>query len=69
MNNNQIKPVRCFLKPSKNLKVENLKFKVRENYKIPFYKTDVVAIAIAELLNNVATDKQLENLLEKYNYV
>lgn len=69
MNNNEIKPIRAFLVPTHNKKIEDLKINASRNHKITFFKTDIVKIAISELLENVTNDNDLEALLKKYNYI
>lgn len=65
----KVKPLRAVLIPSQNRKLESIKQKANIDYEISFFKTDLVKIAISELLENTSNDNDLETLLEKYNYI
>lgn len=69
MENNKSKALKAFLIQSQNKKVESLKDRVKENHNMAFFKTNIVQIAISELLENTSNDNDLETLLEKYNYI
>lgn len=63
------KPIRVMIVKSQHDKIFELKEDVRNKYGLIFHSVDMVKIAINELLENNSNDKDLENLLEKYNYI
>jgi hypothetical protein len=69
MENNYSKPMRIHLVKSQHEKTFDLRDNIKNKYNLNFYATDLVKIAISELLENTTNDTELKNLLEKYNYI